>query len=281
MNQKNKFKKTLMSLFVILMVSFSFIPYQNIIGNALRVTINSEGKDESEGNIKTHVTGICGQDYRLVSPENSDIWEVNITIISELSTQPVHIRIYEVIGEYPYNYEEQTDVPYSRGTGQAILLTTLNVSKTYEVWIRDAYAKAFSGIITETWHPYIRNGGFEERDPTQTHFCTHWVDMGHTSYGSGSNTYQQSKVIGLIGSHSSNLWQIISLDRTDLVFSFWFRPYPEGNSITLQAFFSDIKVYEATYSGRYTEHEWRQVLVFLEPVFIDNNLQARENKIRS
>lgn len=138
------------TLIFITILLLSTLSYTKTI-RGMRVTINSEGKENPTGSVKTHISGICGEDYRLVTPDNADIWEINITIISELSTQSVHIWIYEVVGDYPYNYEEQTDAPYGRGTGKANLVVKLNTSKTYEIWVRDAYAKPFTGVIEESW----------------------------------------------------------------------------------------------------------------------------------
>jgi len=113
--------------------------------------INSEGKDKPQGYIKSYVSGRCGKDYRLVTPTKAQIWTVNITIVSEWSNQSVHIWIYEVIGDYPYDCEKQIDAPHASGTGHASLVAQLNTSKTYEVWIRDAYARHFTGYIEESW----------------------------------------------------------------------------------------------------------------------------------
>ena len=244
---------------------------------AFEAIINSEGKSNAEGSVKTYVTGKCGQDYRLVTPENADIWEINITLISELSTQSVHIRIYEVTGEYPYNYENQTNVPYARGTGKANLVVNLNTSKTYEIWIRDAYAKQFTGTIEENWHPYVTNGDFE----TGRGFPVYgWTTQGHIGRGSSDYTYQQSSVIGLQQeSHASYISQVTPLDRDDLVFSFWFRPNPEGTTITFQALFDGIIVFEDQFSGTYFDYEWRQVVIFLEPLFETHDLEIGDHTI--
>lgn len=250
-------------------------PFSSV--DAYRTQINSEGKTESEGSISTLVAGICGQDYSLVTPESADIWEINITITSELSTQPVHIRIYEVIGEYPYNYEEQTDVPYARGTGTANLVVLLNTSKIYEIWIRDAYAKQFTGTIRENWHPYVLNGDFE----TGRGFPVYgWTKQGHIGRGSSETTYEESTVVGLQQeSYTSFMSQDTILDRDDLVFSFWFRPYPEDTTITFQALFDGITIFEDSFSGRYFDYEWRQVIIFLEPLFEIHGLEIGDHII--
>lgn len=112
-------------------------------GNGATV-IGNINKDQLAGHISTKISGVCGQDYRLVSPTQATEWKVFVNVLSEMETQPVHIWIFEVIGKYPYNYEEQKKnpkTPYAKGIGKRSLTANLDPSKTYEVWIRDAYAK--------------------------------------------------------------------------------------------------------------------------------------------
>jgi len=114
--------------------------------------INADMKDDPIGFIHLNVSGVCGQDYWLVSPSNSDFWEINIHLESEMKDQPIHVTIYEVIGEYPYNYQEQVDAPTANSIGSVTLNTSLDPSKKYEIWIRDGYAKPFTGAIEESWY---------------------------------------------------------------------------------------------------------------------------------
>ena len=87
----------------------------------------------------------------MISPITANYWTINITIISEMASQNVHVSIYEAIGSYPYNYENQTNVPQKSGIGQVNLFATLDPAKKYEIWIRDAYAKNFTGTLSEKW----------------------------------------------------------------------------------------------------------------------------------
>lgn len=110
-------------------------------------------KNSTEGKIEAELKGVCGEDYILPSPKNADNWDINITIASELSTQPVHITIYTIYDEYPPDYSAQPFAPNVRGVGQATLTMSLNTSYAYVVSIRDAYAKPFTGKIEEHWYP--------------------------------------------------------------------------------------------------------------------------------
>jgi len=163
--------------------------------------VNSNNKNLETGEISSTISGKCGQDYKLVTPKNAETWVVNITVQSEWSNQSIHIRVYEAIGEYPYNYESQTDMPKSSGKGEASLLTYLNTSKNYEVWIRDGYARAFTGEIKESWgqqtiepsdiskypesnwttfHGDLANTGFVENEvnPPLTLIWKKWMNSG-------------------------------------------------------------------------------------------------------
>ena len=71
-----------------------------------------------------------------------------------MSNQSVHISIFEANGEYPYDYEQQLEdpnTPTAHGTGSCTLTAYLDPLKEYEVWIRDAFAKPFTGTIEEEW----------------------------------------------------------------------------------------------------------------------------------
>jgi len=285
MSKKDGFQKPILLFGLLFILIIASHPNNVRVTRGQRITINSEGKNDPEGNIKTYVSGKCGQDYRLVTPVNADIWEINVTIISELSTQPVHIRIYEVIGEYPYNYEEQTNVPYAKGTGRASLVTKLNTSKTYEIWIRDAYAKQFTGIIEENWHPYVINGGFEEGPGFP---ILGWGSSGHIGHGSGEDTYQQSRSVGLQQApYPSRIWQDVDIDRYDLVFSFWYKPKPEGTRykapegtpVRFQVMIDNFIVLNETYVGKNDDFEYRHAILFLEPFLKYNNLELGTHRI--
>lgn len=224
--------------------------------------------------------GVCGQDYRLVTPVNADIWKINITIISEWSNQSVHIRLIEVVGDYPYNYHEQTDMPAVSSKAEANLVAFLNTSKTYEIWVRDGYARAFTGVIEEEWQPYILNGGMDGSG----YPIYGWTTMGHIGHGISSTTLNHSLVIGLQQEldHGSYAMQEFYLDRSDLLLSFWYRPYPEDTQIKFQVTFDDIIIYEDTFEGENEDYEWRKKWLFLEPFFKEHHLsKGLHNKIPS
>ena len=111
--------------------------------------VNAIGKDKPSGHAIANISGTCGEDFRLVSPIKAKYWKVTITVTSSIE-QPIHIRIVEVKGEYPYDWQHQ-NLPSQRGWKTASLTVYLDPSKTYEVWIRDAYAKPFTGVIEEEW----------------------------------------------------------------------------------------------------------------------------------
>ena len=114
----------------------------------------SELKKSAEGYSRNDLIGVCGQDYLIPTPINADIWEVNITIISELSWQPVHITIYTIYEDYPPDWLGQPFAPYARGDGEVSISLKLNVLYAYVISVRDAYAKPFTGFIEEQWHLY-------------------------------------------------------------------------------------------------------------------------------
>lgn len=111
--------------------------------------VNEEGKDAPSGHAIATISGKCGMDYRLVSPKNARTWRITITLTSS-EDQPIMFNIYEVKGSYPYNYWEQ-NLPSARGDKTCSLTFNLDPSKDYELWIRDAYAKPFTGTVEEEW----------------------------------------------------------------------------------------------------------------------------------
>lgn len=111
--------------------------------------VNEEGKDSPAGHSIATISGVCGKDYRLVSPKKARTWKLTITITSS-EDEPIMFNVYEIIGSYPYNYWEQ-NLPSARGDKTCTLTFTLDPSKDYELWIRDAYAKPFTGTIEEEW----------------------------------------------------------------------------------------------------------------------------------
>lgn len=111
-----------------------------------------ELKNSTKGKIVSELLGVCGENYILPDPRNANNWEINITIISDLTTQPVHITLYTIYDEYPPDYSSQSYAPYVRGVGQATLTRSLNTSYAYVVGVKDAYAKSFTGKIIEQWH---------------------------------------------------------------------------------------------------------------------------------
>ena len=127
--------------------------FRYIVDGTNLVSVAGTDKSNSTGKSITYLSGVCGEDFDLISPENAETWDVTVWLVSGLPSQNVHIRIFEAIGAYPYNYEEQVNAPTANGRGMAVLETTLNTSKTYEIWIRDAYAKPFIAIIEEEWGP--------------------------------------------------------------------------------------------------------------------------------
>lgn len=111
--------------------------------------VNAERKDKPNGYAIAYISGTCGEDFRLISPKNAKYWRVTITMVSSIE-QPIHIHIVEVKGEYPYDWQHQ-NLPEESGWKTASLTVYLDPSKNYEIWIRDAYAKPFTGIIEEEW----------------------------------------------------------------------------------------------------------------------------------
>lgn len=119
-----------------------------------KVSIIGTDKSMVSGSSVTYLSGVCGEDYRLTSPAGTGVWNVTIIVVSGLPDQNVFIRVFEAVGEYPYDYLNQVYAPTARGEGMVVLNTILNSSKTYEVWIRDSYAKPFIAVIEEKWsHP--------------------------------------------------------------------------------------------------------------------------------
>ena len=115
----------------------------------------TENKNKTEGTSKVDLVGTCGENYIIPAPVNAENWEINITIISELPTQAVHITLYQLVGDYPPDYSAQPIAPNVSGTGSATISATLDTSYAYVVKIRDAYAKPFTGTIEEKWYPTL------------------------------------------------------------------------------------------------------------------------------
>jgi len=111
--------------------------------------VNADGKDSPTGHAVATISGVCGMDYRLVSPKNAKTWRLTIAITSS-EEEPIMFNVYEIKGSYPYNYWEQ-NLPNARGDKTCTLTFTLDTSKDYELWIRDANAKPFTGTIEEEW----------------------------------------------------------------------------------------------------------------------------------
>lgn len=112
----------------------------------------SELKQSPEGYSRNELIGRCGQNYLIPAPINADIWEVNITLISELSWQNIQLKIYTVYEDYPLDWLGQPFAPYARGDGEVSISLTLNTSYAYVLQVRDAYAKPFTGFIEEHWY---------------------------------------------------------------------------------------------------------------------------------
>jgi len=183
-----------------------------------RQTINSQGKDQPNGEIQTYVFSVCGQDYQLISPTNADFWNINITITSELLNQSVHIAIYEAIGDYPYNYTEQINAPKASGKGTVTLSAILDPQKNYEIWVRDAYAKPFIGKIKEFWYSVAMNS-------------TYKLYVGWNLIGIPLNIKKQSIEV-IFDENIQNVISIYGFNNEFKNHSYWF----SGNLSTLMQF---------------------------------------------
>jgi len=211
------------------------------------ISITGTDKDNSEGQSVTYLSGVCGEDYRLVSPEGADIWNVTVCAVSGLPGQNVFIRIFEAIGEYPYNYEDQIDAPSASAEDMVVLTAILNPSKTYEIWIRDNYAKPFIAIIDEQWHTqlgYVINGDFEE----DTWNVIGWETSGHLSAGSGEDSLE-GRLLSLCQDSGATAKQTVFLYEDNLYFEFYYRPIPMGTPIEFIVYFDDIVVFHDVFNG--------------------------------
>ena len=226
------------------------------------VSITGTDKSDSEGKSKTYLSGVCGEDHRLISPEGADIWNVTIFLVSGLPGQNVFIRIYEAIGEYPYDYENQVYAPSASAKDMVVLTAILNPSKIYEVWIRDNYAKPFIAIIEEQWDiqpRYVINGDFEE----DAFNVVGWETLGHLGVGSGEDSLE-GRQLGLVADMGATAEQTVFLFEYDLYFEFYYRPIPMGTPIELIVYFDDIMVFQDEFNG--TILPWDSVRVNLSPL---------------
>ncbi|TET79062.1 MAG: hypothetical protein E3J41_02920 [Candidatus Cloacimonadota bacterium] len=191
--------------FIFLLFFSCYITPKSFAGTPPR-EINAEGKDISTGRITLEVAGVCGQDYWLVSPINADFWEVTIYIESEMKEQYVHIRIIEVIGEYPYNWEEQ-DAPTISSKSSATLTVSLDPQKEYEIWIRDGYAKPFTGYIEENWFSLDHLSAYDYL----------FLDPGHyiIFQESHGTTLNYEKELEMVYQYAKNDGMFITLDFLD------------------------------------------------------------------
>jgi len=165
----------------------TLIPYQPI-------DAYTEAKSTTEGTSIVDLVGKCGEDYIIPAPVNAENWEINITIVSELSTQAVHITLYQLVGEYPPDYSAQPLAPHVSGTGTASISVTLDPAYAYVIKINDAYTKQFTGTIEEKWYPTlpvsteipgITNGDFSEGNEG-------WLTQGKSAiYDGAKHIYQR------------------------------------------------------------------------------------------
>lgn len=132
-------------IFVLIILS-TILLTPSIKADAQPTIVGEEGKDKPNGHIVTEISGKCGKDYRLVSPSKATSWSIRVTVTSEID-QSIHIHVILAEGEYPYGDPIKT----ASGRKTCTLSINLNPSKTYEIWIRDAYAKRFTGTIEEWW----------------------------------------------------------------------------------------------------------------------------------
>jgi hypothetical protein len=225
----------------------------------------SEMKKTSEGYIKHDLIGACGQDYLLPAPINSDVWEVNITIVSELSWQPVHIKIYKVIEDYPPDWLGQPFAPYARGEGEVSISLKLNTSYAYVVVVSDAYAKAFTGFIEERWYleekeiKIVVNGDFEE--PTWN--VEGWETSGHLSAGSGEDSLE-GRQLSLIQDLGAVASQKVYLYQNDLNLEFYYRPVPMGIPLDFIVYFDDKVILNESFTGSILP--WTSMRISLDPL---------------
>ena len=173
---------------------------------------------------------------------------------------------FETIGEYPYNYEDQIDAPRASAEDMVVLTAILNPSKTYEIWIRDNYAKPFIAIIEEHWHtqPYVINGDFEE----DTWNVIGWETSGHLGAGSGEDSLE-GRQLGLCGDNGATASQTVFLYEDNLYFEFYYRPVPNGAPIEFIVYFDNTVVFHEVFNG--TILPWASERINLSPL-----MRARE-----
>lgn len=249
---------------------------EGIIDTApLSSTLNPQGKEKSSGYAITNLAGYGYYNYLLVRPLSSDIWKLNVTLATNPSIQ-VTIYVSE-LGVTPSNWDQYwATVPHASGFGGVELVTYLNSSKRYEILVRGSRTMQFSGTVEETWRPYVLNGDFEEGG----YPIPGWTAGGHIGHGSGPTTFNRTRVVGLVQfEHGSSMYQDVYLDRKDLVYSFWYRPYPKGTSIEFKALIDGIPILTETYQGVDDDYNWRNYILFIEPFLNQNGLSTGTHRV--
>ena len=232
--------------------------FRYIVDGVTLVSVAGTDKSNSTGKSITYFSGVCGEDFDLISPVNAESWDVTVWMVSEILSEPVTLRIFEAIGDHPHNWEDQLeDAPTARSQGMTVLETTLNPSKTYEIWIRDAYARPFIVIIEEEWYgqsdnepdqDFIVNGGLEGAKEESWWEPPFWIAMGTSGRGAGV-VGQCVTLHTWSASHGSTLWQDdVAVNATDLVLSFWVKPEPRDEQITLRVLFGGRIIYDETFT---------------------------------
>ena len=232
--------------------------FRYIVDGTHLVSVVGTDKSNSTGKSITYISGVCGEDFDLISPVNAESWDVTVWMVSEILSEPVTLRIFEAIGDHPHNWEDQLeDAPTARSRGMTVLETTLNPSKTYEIWIRDAYARPFIVIIEEEWRgrsdnepdqDFIVNGGLEGEKEDAWWEPPFWTAMGTSGRGAGV-VGQCVTLHTWSASHGSTLWQDdVVVNATDLVLSFWVKPDPRDEQITLRVLFGGRILYDETFT---------------------------------
>lgn len=230
----------------------------------------SELKKSPEGYSRNELIGICGQDYLIPAPINADTWEVNITVISELSWQPVHIWIYTVYEDYPPDWLGQPFAPYARGDGEVSISLTLNISYAYVLRVRDAYAKPFTGFIEENWYlnkteksNFLKNGGLDGCQEETTWLPPYWDGGGYLGrtgagfIGNASRLYSWAE--GRTDPWCTQFWQDVQVNVCTLELAFWVSANPRGENITLVVTLGDQWLFNWTWFGEWTD--WRKISV--------------------
>ena len=113
------------------------------------IYITDPTKKQKEGSQNIEMGGTCGTEYRLESPKKSTEWNIIVYVETKRPDRNnINIFLYEVLGNDVHDW-----ILFNRTIGRphAVLRTSLDPSKNYEIWIRDGYSDQFTGYIRENW----------------------------------------------------------------------------------------------------------------------------------